>query len=156
MPKQLQTIEATSGKPDDLKSDAGTLRVNIDGSSMGNTAVAKGNITFGAVDLTVEILTAAIALPAGFVRGRRDLFQVQIETPALPNNDLTILVYNVSSINATARDCQIHSFVVPAGGAYRVSNVEAMFIGDGTAKLGAKWAADTADTPVVYWRIVRV
>lgn len=136
-----------------------TLPHNSSGTVIANEGlvVAAGSIAFATGDmLTTEKKTSALSLVDERARLHPDgKYKLFIDKPVEDTaGDLTVYTYNVCTVDGTnARDCvnSSHTISQSAGVAtYECVDVNGLFIGDGTIKLGMKFATDSGAITVYY------
>ena len=134
--------------------------VHTDRTQADINAVAQGSMDWAAAEnLTAEKKTADITLRCRYTHPD-SLWLIAVEKPADDTaGDLTVNIYNVIKIdNTNARDTLLTSLTVPkiAGNpTYRCYIVQGLFVGEGSIKLGFKFAADSGAI-TVYFKIFRL
>ena len=121
--------------------------------------IAESSIAFDAGDdLTTEKKTASISIAEPC--HPNDYYLLAIEKPVEATAEtLTVTVYNEIKINGTdSRDTELSSFDIgDSTGAvvYECKLIQGLFVGEGSVKIGAKFAVDSGAV-TVYFKLFRL
>ena len=124
--------------------------------------IERGSVAFSAGDtLTTEKKSSAVTITDVSTKyaDPTQNFLLAIEKATEDTaGDLTIKVYNVITVNATARDVLLTEFtvdVISGAASYECAVLQGLFVGDGQIKVSATFATDSGAI-TVYFALYRM